>query len=179
MGYFSSSFPTAIHILYLFWLGSWWIPVRPRHVSLPSLCCWGNTWHDCLFVPSAMMKCLSVLRLDESQETFLGMCLIVAQASLEATKPPISASRVLGLWVWSTRLSKLYCLWFWRLQNPSSMYQEILYLKRTGLCVFKLKAWCYIFRWLKELTSWKVQMCSLQSLPRGAKDRYNGRATMF
>ena len=30
-----------------------------------------------------------------------------------------------------------------------------------------------------ELTSRKVQMCSLHSLPRGAKDRYNGRATMF
>lgn len=35
------------------------------------------------FIPSAMVKCLGVLRLGESQETFLGTCLIVAQASLE------------------------------------------------------------------------------------------------
>lgn len=52
-----------------------------------------------------MMKCLTVLRLGESQETFLRQCLIVAQASLEVglsqthAKPPISASRVLGLQV--------------------------------------------------------------------------------
>lgn len=83
-------------LLLLYCISSAWVLVDSCEASscYPSFTLFGEAGWGLLlgkyltqlsqFVPSAMMKFLNVLRLGESQEIFLGTCLIVAQASLEA-----------------------------------------------------------------------------------------------